>query len=59
MLGLEGIAVPLGFILTILSALLCVVYGLLNWNKGYVTEEELMKEKTWKATNAKVESSLK
>ncbi len=40
MLGLEGVAVPLGFILTILSTLLCIVYGIMTWNTGYVTEEE-------------------
>ena len=58
MLGLEGVAVPLGFILTILSALLCIVYGLLNWNKGYVTEEELKQEEAWKQTEAHVKKSL-
>lgn len=58
MLGLEGIAVPLGFILTILSALLCIIYGLLNWNKGYVTEEELRQEEVWKEADVQVKSSL-
>lgn len=58
MLGLEGIAVPLGFILTILSTLLCVVYGILNWNKGYVTREELRQEQDWKEVEAEVQSSL-
>lgn len=58
MLGLEGIAVPLGFVLTILSTILCIIYGLLNWNKGYITEEELQQEKTWKKSEAKVQSTL-
>lgn len=58
MLGLEGIAVPLGFILTILSAVLCIVYGLVNWNKGYVTEDELRQEETWKETAEKIKTSL-
>lgn len=58
MLGLEGVAVPLGFILTILSTLLCIIYGLVNWNKGYVTEEELRQEKDWKEVEAEVQSTL-
>lgn len=58
MLGLEGIAVPLGFILTILSTVLCVVYGIINWNKGYVTEEELDMERTWKEEESKVTETL-
>lgn len=58
MLGLEGVAVPLGFILTILSTLLCIVYGFLNWNKGYITDEELEQEKTWQEKEVEVQSSL-
>ncbi len=48
MLGLSGVAVPMGFILCILSTLLCVVYGIMNWNKGYIQEEELKLEEVWK-----------
>ena len=58
MLGLEGVAVPLGFIFTILSTLLCVIYGIKNWNKGYVTEEEMQQELVWKAEESKVEENL-
>ncbi|SDM31903.1 hypothetical protein SAMN05660860_02281 [Geoalkalibacter ferrihydriticus] len=39
MFGLEGVAVPLGFALCILSTLACVVYGVLNWNRGYCPDE--------------------
>ncbi len=58
MLGLEGVAVPLGFILTILSTLLCVFYGIKNWNKGYVTEEEMEQENVWKAEESRVKENL-
>lgn len=58
MLGLEGVAVPLGFVLTILSTLLCVFYGIKNWNKGYVTEEEMVQESVWKAEESKVTENL-
>jgi len=58
MLGLSGWAVPLGFILTILSAILCVVYGIINWNKGYITEEELEQEKQWVIEEDKVKETL-
>jgi len=33
-LGIESPAVFAGYILCILSTVLCVVYGILNWNKG-------------------------
>lgn len=34
LLGIKDPWVSLAYILTILSSLLCVVYGLINWNKG-------------------------
>lgn len=58
MLGLSGWAVPLGFILTILSAVLCVVYGFMNWNKGYITDEEFEQEKEWVKEEDKFKETL-
>ena len=58
MLGLDGIAVPLGFLLTIFSTVLCIVYGIKNWNRGYITEEELKQEQVWKEEDAKVKERL-
>jgi len=40
-LGIEDGWVVLAYVLCILSSLLCVVYGALNWNKG---EEPLKQE---------------
>ncbi len=58
MFGLEGTAVPVGFALTILSALLCVWYGLRNWNRGYLTEEEATQKEVWEQEDKKVEETL-
>lgn len=58
MLGLEGTAVPLGIILTLLSTLLCVIYGAINWNRGHVTEEELAQETLWTKEEEKVQENL-
>lgn len=58
MLGLEGIMVPLGMILTLLSTLLCILYGIRNWHKGYITEEEMTQEQQWKQEETKVEQNL-
>lgn len=58
MLGLDGFAVPLGFILTILSTILCIIYGIINWNKGYVTQEEMQQEEVWKQEDSKVKENL-
>jgi len=34
LLGIQDVWVWLAYILSILSTVLCVVYGLINWNKG-------------------------
>jgi hypothetical protein len=33
MLGFDGIGVFLAYVLSILAAVVCVVYGIINWNK--------------------------
>ncbi|MGZ7047505.1 MAG: symporter small accessory protein, partial [Methanobacterium sp.] len=43
-LGINDPWVWSAYILTVLSMLLCVGYGLLNWNKGGEDEEEEIKE---------------
>lgn len=43
-LGINDPWVWSAYILTILSMLLCVVYGIINWNKGGEDEEEQITE---------------
>lgn len=40
MFGFEDIGALLAFLLTIGAALLCLVYGIINWNKPSKEEEE-------------------
>jgi hypothetical protein len=36
------------YLLCIISTLLCIIYGLMNWNKGRETEEkEISEEAAW------------
>lgn len=46
-LGIDDPWVWSAYILTILSMLLCVVYGVLNWNKGDEEETEIKEEMEW------------
>lgn len=51
------LGVNLAFWLTVLSALLCVVYGAINWNKG--AEEKLdLDAKRWAKTEDKIDKDL-
>ncbi len=34
MLGIEDKLVALAYLLCLLSVLICVIYGIFNWNKG-------------------------
>ncbi len=58
MLGLEGVAVPAGLILTLLSAGVCIVYGLINWNRGDCTAEEAAQQREWEQVEREVEENL-
>ncbi|MHC5157532.1 MAG: symporter small accessory protein [Planctomycetota bacterium] len=56
MLGIEDKGVLTAYLLFIASTVLCVVYGLLNWNKG---EEAIQPDDVkWAAEENKVEEEL-
>ncbi len=56
MLGIEDKYVSLAYILCLASALLCVVYGLANWNRGDadVDDEDIR----WAEEEKKVEQEF-
>ncbi len=56
MFGIEDKWVAGGYMLCVLSSLLCVVYGILNWNRGHeeVTQEDIQ----WASEEKKVEEEL-
>jgi hypothetical protein len=56
MFGIEDNWVALAYLLCLGSALLCVAYGWLNWNRG---AEELQEEDLhWAAEEDKVDETL-
>jgi len=56
MLGIEDKWVALAYILCVLSALLCIVYGAINWNKG--VSELGPEDIEWAQEEKKVEEEL-
>jgi hypothetical protein len=56
MFGLEDKYVSLAYLLCILSTVLCVVYGLVNWNRGddSIKQEDIR----WEQAEKKVEEEL-
>ena len=56
MLGLGDFAIFAVYVLCILAALTCVIYGIFNWNKGLDTPEDV--GGTWNETERKIEEEL-
>jgi len=56
MLGIEDKYVSAAYLLCIASAILCVIYGLINWNRGEV--EVNQKDIHWAEEEKKVEEEL-
>lgn len=56
MLGIPDVSIWLAYILCIASAILCVVYGIVNWNKG--GEEASEQDVAWEAEEEEIDSKL-
>jgi len=59
MLGIPDAGIWLAYILCIASTILCVVYGIINWNKGGdVDEGESQKEIEWINKEEEIDNKL-
>jgi hypothetical protein len=56
MLGIEDPGVWLAYLLCILSALFCIIYGMINWNKG--DEPVHAEDVKWVKDEKRVEEEL-
>ncbi len=56
MMGFADGSIALVYILCILSALTCVLYGIVNWNRGAETEADQIREEVdWEANEMDLE----
>ena len=56
MLGIEDKGVLAAYLLCIASTILCVIYGLINWNKG---DEDIQPDDVkWATEEKKVEEEI-
>ncbi len=58
MLGFADSLTAWGYILSILAAILCIIYGLINWNKGTEIEEDYRRIVEWEREEIEVEERL-
>ena len=59
MLGFDDVWILVAYLLCVASAILCVVYGLINWNRGREDEtHQVEEEKKWEETERKIEDNM-
>ncbi len=59
-MGIDDPGIYMGYLLAVLSLLACVVYGILNWNKGEETDiEEIEKDLEWEIKDELTETNIK
>ena len=58
MLGMGDFSIFLVYILCIASALACVIYGIVNWNKGEEPEDEIAKDVEWEKKDSEIKDEL-
>mgnify|MGYP005841448929 CR=1 FL=1 len=59
MIGIPDTSVLLAYLLVPGFTILCVVYGIVNWNKeGDLTEEEIKEEKTWLTEELEIDREI-
>jgi hypothetical protein len=59
MLGLQDNSIFAAYMLSIVSALSCIVYGILNWNKGGNDEaKEIREEQQWESEEEKLNGTM-
>lgn len=59
MFGLSDSAIWLAYLLNILSVILTIVYGIVNWNKGGdLPPEEVAEETAWAQEETEIEKDF-
>ena len=58
MLGIEDPGIYWAYILTILSSVLCVVYGIVNWNKGVIRQDDIKESVDWEEKEDKINENF-
>jgi len=56
MLGFADPWVGVAYILCVLSTILCIIYGIANWNKG--EERVTRRDKTWAKEEEEIEEMI-
>lgn len=56
MFGIEDPAIYWAYLLVFLCVIGAVIFGIMNWNKGGETEEEIAKDLEWEEKEEKIKA---
>ncbi len=57
MFGIDDPAIYLGYLMAILSLIACIVYGIINWNKGMEDDlTEIEKDLKWEDSDEQLKN---
>lgn len=58
-LGIPDPSIWIAYLLLIALTLLCIIYGIINWNKqGDISDEEAKEEKQWSKEEIELEEEV-
>ncbi|MDF2987144.1 MAG: hypothetical protein K0R50_2654 [Eubacterium sp.] len=59
LLGIPDFGILSAYLLSVLSAILCLIYGLYNWNKGSEEENrQIMEEAQWEKGQQNIDANM-
>ncbi len=58
MLGMGSFEMALVFVLCIAATLLCIIYGIVNWNKTGLTSQEMRDRVEWSKRDRDFEDTV-
>ncbi len=59
MFGINDPAIYLGYLMAIISLIACIVYGIINWNKGMEDSlDEIEKDLNWEDKEEQIQNEI-
>jgi hypothetical protein len=58
MFGIEDPGIYWAYILTVLSSLICIAYGIMYWNKGAIQQDDLKESEKWEREEDELNENL-
>lgn len=58
MFGIENPGIYIAYLLVFICTIFAIVYGIVNWNKGKITPEELKEDIEWEEKEEQLKKEI-